>query len=393
MTRSRRIRIGAETFLLVRRRDVIELRDREAARRFIARSIGDGHDVSQLRRIVEEQDAEIALTDGDVLARVEALLASGQLVAVRVREAMPALDRPTIRPLVEPRGLDGPGRGPTGPFDPPTVDEILFDYEVRLVDEIGEPIAGVALTMDVGAGRYACTTNADGVASVQAPQVDAARVEVADVPALREDLRPRWEKPRTGEWLNEQVDHTYVECAEPMAAAFAKPQIRETIVVQPWVVRARLLELLFDTNKAFLLPGALAKAWLGDYVGQRRLLFKLLTKFTVGWELHGICAMGVRVTLAVATPDSILRVRFVARRDGEEVFDDLVFRDSMLPERLPGVIVARPESTLRDGEPPYLAATVTLKWHPDEPDEEVVFTLRADGVDQPDKHHSSLERA
>jgi len=44
-------------------------------------------------------------------------------------------------------------------------------------------------------------------------------------------------------------------------------------------------------------------AWQGDYAAQRRLLFKLLTRFSVAWASHGICAMGIEVNLAVVTRD------------------------------------------------------------------------------------------
>jgi hypothetical protein len=132
-------------------------------------------------------------------------------------------------------------------------------------------------------------------------------------------------------------------------------------------------------------------AWKGDYVEQRRLLLKLLTKFSVGWESHGISAMGVKITLAIVTPDSVLRVKFVARRAGREISGDLVTRGDELPDRFPSNVVVRPEHTLREGEPPDLIAVVTFQWHPDEPPDRVVFTMRSGGVDQPDRDVSSLE--
>ncbi len=198
---------------------------------------------------------------------------SGWIVAVRLRDDMPvgaspnafaAIDWDNIPMLSELSAARDWAGDRVGDVDAPSrpapgsILELLFNYEVRWVDEIGEPLAGVALTMDVGDARCACTTDADGVAKFQAPLVDGARVEVTDLPALREILRPRWEQVRAGDRLAERIDHTYVECADPRKPVAVKPEIRETIVVQPWVVRARLLELLFETNKAFLLPGALA---------------------------------------------------------------------------------------------------------------------------------------
>ena len=131
-------------------------------------------------------------------------------------------------------------------------------------------------------------------------------------------------------------------------------------------------------------------AWQGDYAAQRRLLFKLLTRFSVAWASHGICAMGIEVNPAVVTRDSVLKVLFVARRDGEDTSEELAFRADALPQRFPDTISARPHDTLRSGEPPDLIAVVTFQWHPDEPPDRVVFTLRAGGVDQPDRDVSSL---
>lgn len=155
-------------------------------------------------------------------------------------------------------------------------DEIVFDYEVRIVDEIGEPIPEVPVAITVRDRTYECTTDADGVASVQAPESDAAQAAIADLAALRNLVRPRWEQVRSEDWIEDQTDHTYLECTDPLRSVSVKPQLRQTIVVQPWVVQARVLELLFDTNKTFLLPSALTHLREVVRLYQRRADSKLL---------------------------------------------------------------------------------------------------------------------
>jgi hypothetical protein len=98
-----KVRIGEETFLIVQSRDVIELHDRVDARRLLERLVHDRHDLRTLRDLLEDLDPfAFAMTDRDVLAGAEALLASGRVVGVRVRAPARPLDRPEIRPLVDP---------------------------------------------------------------------------------------------------------------------------------------------------------------------------------------------------------------------------------------------------------------------------------------------------
>jgi len=132
--------------------------------------------------------------------------------------------------------------------------------------------------------------------------------------------------------------------------------------------------------------------WQGDYVEQRRLLLKLLTKFSVGWESHGFSWLGVRVNLSFVTPESVLEVKFISQRPGQaQVEDDITLRVDKLPRHFPGSVTVRPEQTVDGGEPPDLRAVVTFRWHPDEHADTVVFHLRVGGVDQPDEDKSSVD--
>jgi hypothetical protein len=68
---------------------------------------------------------------------------------------------------------------------------------------------------------------------------------------------PRWEHVRGGNWIDEAENHTYIDCSAPLPSVQIRADRLHTIVVQPRVICARLLELLFDTNKSFVLPSAL----------------------------------------------------------------------------------------------------------------------------------------
>lgn len=146
----REITIDGETFLVVAARDVLELHDRSDAQRLLGEIIQDRHDVRALRQLVEELDfGALALTEGDVLARAESLLASGRIVGVRVRRPARALDQPTIRPLVDPDEPDdplGPGTSRRAPETPrPEEDTTWISFEVRL--ENGGLVPGLAVSV------------------------------------------------------------------------------------------------------------------------------------------------------------------------------------------------------------------------------------------------------
>jgi outer membrane protein OmpA-like peptidoglycan-associated protein len=166
-----------------------------------------------------------------------------------VEERRPPIDyrrREEPPPYVLPEPLD-PG-GPTKLKD-------TFIYEVRLVDELGEPIEDVLLR--VSADSPPMRTDADGRIRYDDGSSSNALARFPDPKGLREALRPRWEQIREGDWLTEDAEHTYIDAADPLPMVKVRSDRLHTIVVQPRVICARILELLFDTNKSFLLPSAL----------------------------------------------------------------------------------------------------------------------------------------
>jgi outer membrane protein OmpA-like peptidoglycan-associated protein len=165
-----------------------------------------------------------------------------------VEERRPPIDvrrREEPPPYVLPEPLD-PG-GPIKLRD-------TFIYEVRLVDELGEPIEDVLLrVVDSDPMR----TDADGRIRYDDGSSSNALARFPDPKGLRKALRPRWEQIREGDWITEDAEHTYIDAADPLPMVKVRSDRLQTIVVQPRVICARILELLFDTNKSFLLPSAL----------------------------------------------------------------------------------------------------------------------------------------
>jgi hypothetical protein len=173
-------------------------------------------------------------------------------------ESRPPIDlRPRERPepYVPPKTLD-PG--------PPTKTRDVFAYEVRLVDELGEPIEGVLMLV---ADSPPLKTDADGRVHYDDGSASVALARFLDHRQLRDAVLPRWEQTRAGAWLTETEDHTYVDCTATLPMVHVRTDRLHTIVVQPRVICARMLDLLFDTNKSFLLPSAL------DHIREIRKLY------------------------------------------------------------------------------------------------------------------------
>jgi outer membrane protein OmpA-like peptidoglycan-associated protein len=165
-----------------------------------------------------------------------------------VEERRPPID---LRPREEPPPYVLPE-----PLDPggPIKLRDTFIYEVRLVDELGEPIEDVLLrVVDSDPMR----TDADGRIRYDDGSSSNSLARFPDPKGLREALRPRWEQIREGDWITEDAEHTYIDAADPLPMVRVRSDRLQIIVVQPRVICARILELLFDTNKSFLLPSAL----------------------------------------------------------------------------------------------------------------------------------------
>lgn len=148
---------------------------------------------------------------------------------------------------------------PSTPKEPADDHDSPTWFEVRLVDELGEPIGGAPLVLEVGGKDHALSTDGDGRIRLDGTHPSFGQVRMTDLEPLRDLLRPRWDQVRSDDWLEPAPDHTFVAVrgSAPIARAVLS-ETPHTLVVQPWAIRARLIGMYFDTNKSFLLPTAMA---------------------------------------------------------------------------------------------------------------------------------------
>ena len=167
-------------------------------------------------------------------------------------EPEPPDETPTDGPA--PMGGDPSTHAPTPPGPTPQADTASF--EVRVVDELGEPVEGVPLTFFCDGTSLPSVTDASGVARIEAAR-GPGTVTFDDPDGLVDLLRPRWEQVREGPWLEEAPQHTFLSPTSTLPVIEVAPEQAHTLVLQPKVLLARIRGMLFDTNRAFLRPSAL----------------------------------------------------------------------------------------------------------------------------------------
>jgi len=154
----------------------------------------------------------------------------------------------------------------------------------NVLDELGDPIPGVALVFRRGDESVAATTDANGTGTAEVEGADGIKVAFADAAALAAQMKPLWASCRgTGrkDWvqadgtttvvtlLGDKVVKVLPEGAttattrpradlESFEGATTTPETPPTLSVQPLVIVVRLLGEHFDVDKCFLLPKALA---------------------------------------------------------------------------------------------------------------------------------------
>jgi len=142
---------------------------------------------------------------------------------------------------------------------PAEVDDTV-ELAVKMVDELGQPIAGVSVSFNAGGSTLSAASDGDGVAKVERRRVTTGTVRATDEKALRQILYDRWRNARGEEWFvppdGEPCSIVEVKRAEKLPAFAVAAAQQRTVVLQPRVVRARLLGMWFDTSKCFLLPTA-----------------------------------------------------------------------------------------------------------------------------------------
>jgi flagellar motor protein MotB len=128
---------------------------------------------------------------------------------------------------------------------------------IQLVDEVGKPLSGVPLRFGEGAEAETLTTDAEGLAQVDDLAVEGLTATITDDAGVRAELKSRWAKPQVGGILG-ALPETLVrfpsEFLDPIELAGVT---RLRVSLQPKVLLARLLGLVFETNKSFVVPTAI----------------------------------------------------------------------------------------------------------------------------------------
>lgn len=215
-----------------------------------------------------------ALRRGDrrVLAAVEAVLgrdgssrrrasrghrgADATRVDALVRDFLIAVDSG----LVEVRSADAAGgtRSRTttaggaapepGPPESPEPETTWF--ELRVVDEVGQPVAGMPLSFDVAGATSAPSTGGDGTARVHGPRGSEARV-VLDRSAAFSLLEARWQSPRSGEPPSGR-GVTTVELGAGSATVSLSAESPVTVALIPPLTKIGVEELAFVGNHGLM---------------------------------------------------------------------------------------------------------------------------------------------
>ncbi len=143
-------------------------------------------------------------------------------------------------------------------LDVPLVPEPLF--KLKLVDEMGEPLAGVPVDFVAGDDLVSAVTPAEGPLVFDDLGFPEPTIQLTADASIKTALQQRWAKIRPGRVLKDDsdagIEARFVRtCLDPVRLGTAPIK---TLAIVPRVTLVRLLGLLFDTNKSFLLPSALA---------------------------------------------------------------------------------------------------------------------------------------
>lgn len=248
-----RFRLGSQVLTIVHGRDVREIRDRGEARRIVQALCAEGGD-HFARQLLESLGPTSTLGHDDEKERLIQSLLDGSVVLVRQRGAPRLLDPQKAEWISNLAAGDGGGT------EPPPVrrdeDETTW-FEVRVLDELGQPLEGLALRLFVDGIDHRVSTNASGTARIDGATLSNATVTIDDLGALRSVVQPRWEQARGGEWITVEPEHTYLGARSPLPIVRIRSKTLHTLVVQPRVILARIKGMLFDTSKSFLLPNAI----------------------------------------------------------------------------------------------------------------------------------------
>jgi outer membrane protein OmpA-like peptidoglycan-associated protein len=187
------------------------------------------------------------------------------LVRGRTVSEHDALGDSTGDPLAQVRDIRIPREGvralglPAAPPDAPPiapVEEKLGWFELRVVDEQGEPVDGIEIEVSHSGSRKTCRTASNGRIRVSEVTASFGSARFADVPVLREKLRTR-KIAAIDEALAKAPDVRVERVRDAMPTVALESERPVKIMLVREHVRVRLVGMFFETNKSFLLPTAM----------------------------------------------------------------------------------------------------------------------------------------
>jgi uncharacterized membrane protein YgcG len=148
--------------------------------------------------------------------------------------------------------LDTPSEAVLGPDSTTT-----HVYTVFVVDDTGAPVAGAKLTVEVAGDKQDLTTAGSGKVTVTKTVSDTGTVTLTNREELLDKLWPKWAKPLTDKpFPGDKITQALV--TQPIAPFQAPADWLVTLVIQrPPIWRVRMVGMIFDGDKCFLLPQAL----------------------------------------------------------------------------------------------------------------------------------------
>jgi hypothetical protein len=175
----------------------------------------------------------------------------GEELLLAARAGAIVARRREMRSVVVP--LDAPLEEVLGPA--PTATKHV--YTVRVVDDTGAPVAGAALSLDIAGDKQDKTTDGSGKVTIERTDPGTATVTVTNLDDLRDKLWPQWDKPLADKPpAGDQVTQAVV--TQPIAPLKAPSDWLVTLVLtRPPIWRVRMVGMIFDGDKCFLLPQAL----------------------------------------------------------------------------------------------------------------------------------------
>ena len=176
--------------------------------------------------------------------------AIGEELLVAARSGVIVVRRREVRSVVIP--LDTPSEAVLGPDS-----STKHVYTVYVADDTGAPVAGAKLTVEIAGDKQDMTTDGSGKVTVDKTVSDTGTVTLTNAAELVDKLWPQWAKPLADKpFPGDQITQAVV--TQSIAPLKAPADWFVTLVLtRPPIWRVRMVGMIFDGDKCFLLPQAL----------------------------------------------------------------------------------------------------------------------------------------